>query len=144
MECEQSAPPHPRPDGHVGGTFKTTGTREELKCGLSNSHKQQSLECSLEGQRQEVLPWLSARWFVWEVMAYLGIDEGHGPCSSLPLPAGLGRVTGDPWATNPGCLLGGHLGRKPTVVDVTDPTTRGGVPLHSGDRKHLRNPWSPP
>lgn len=63
---------------------------------------------------------------MWEDMAYLGTGEGHGPCSSLPLPTGLchpprgtglGRVghgsARSPgsqqetlWATNPGCLLG--------------------------------------
>lgn len=115
-------------------------------------------QCSLEGQRPEVLAWLSARWSPrGEDMAYLGIGEGligegHGPCSSLPLPAGLGRVghcsarspvTADPLGHRP-WLPPGHLGRERTLVDVTDPNTRGGVPLHSGARKHLRNPWGPP
>lgn len=65
-------------------------------------------------------------FLVWEDMAYLGTGEGHGPCSSLPLPiglghpphgAGFGRVghcsARSPvsqqetfWATNSGCLLG--------------------------------------
>lgn len=49
---------HPWP---CEGTYKTTGNRRELKRGFwVDTH--QSLECSLEGQRPEVLLWPSARW----------------------------------------------------------------------------------
>lgn len=47
--------------GHVGGSYKTTGNREEPKLGFwVGTH--QSLGCSLETQKPKVLLWPNTRW----------------------------------------------------------------------------------